>query len=352
MVAMQAFNTELYRILQLEAFRDRIPYGEPTLVEFGGKPFGDYHASRVLPGYDPDVKAGIIRDVYSELSSRALGGAVITIAVHAKDILLPPDGRRPGARIRGDYGITYDQEVLRMTDEARSLHNIPISNVAITSLPGQLSHQNAELLGVFKQALKQDFDVVRTLPEIDRYPDIHPGKVVGELTKADPISSAKTSELVVSPGGGSGKFSVAVTGIAHKLLSGLNPHYIKFETFPVFHLPVNHPLNIAFLAATVDLGNELVLLENGETNYDKDVGNFRLLKTLLSQFPSTPSPMNDFELPTDMGVNVIEKGIVNHDAVARACNAEVARRRARYEGEVASGYENPSILSRMTVIGR
>ena len=345
-----AFNTAAYREAQVNAFSQNIPDARPTIIEFGGKPFGDYHASRVLPGYDPDVKAGIIRDVHSELSRRTIGGTCITIAVHAKDILSPPDSRRPAARIRGDYGITYDAELFRMTGEARQVHRIPIANVAITSTPRKLSPQNEEMIGEFRKKLDQEFDTVRILPEIDDYPYVPQSKVVSELTQAQPIAAIPQSELIVSPGGGSGKFSVAVTELAHKLNQGESPHYIKFETFPVFHMPPRHPLNRAFIAATVDLKNELVELDNGLTNYDKDVGNFSLLQTLLKAFPNVKTPMRFFENPTDMGVNVIETGIRDEVAVAEACRVEVERRIARYTREVDEGKELAITLDRIAEV--
>lgn len=342
----EAFDTAKYRDSQVEAFLERIPQGKPTVIEFGGKPFGDYHASRVLPGYDPDVKADIVRTVHGELDTRAPDGSVITMAVHAKDILARPDGRRPAARIRGDYGITYGEEVFRLSEEARTRFGIDVANVAITSTPAMLSDIGREYLSAFQQRLAHEFNTVRVLPEIDGYPHIPVMKVVGELTQAEAITSPDESELIISPGGGSGKFSVAITEMAHKLTANRNPHYIKFETFPVFHLPVDHPLNVAFKAATVDLGNELVRLNNGETNYDKDVGNFQLLKTLLAAFPDLETSLRAYNEPTDMGVNVIEKGIIDAKAVGEACRSEIRRRVERYLREASNGQEDDDVASR------
>lgn len=339
----EAFDTNRYRDRQVEAFLGRIPYGKPTVVEFGGKPFGDYHASRVLPGYDPDVKADIVKAVHSELATRSKGGAAITMAVHAKDVLARPDGRRPSARIRGDYGITYGEEVFRLADEARTRFGIYIANVAITSTPLALSDVGSEYIQLFQQRLEEEFSVVRVLPEIENYPDVHPDKIVSELTKVQPITAPEESEIIVSPGGGSGKFSVAITELAHKMSRNEAPHYIKFETFPVFHLPVDYPLNVAFKAATLDLANELVQLSNGDTNYDKDVGNFRLLQALIKEFPEINTALRDFKEPTDMGVNVIESGISDHKMVEIACFEEVCRRIARYQKEADNGEEDEDV---------
>mgnify|MGYP000867219912 CR=1 FL=1 len=343
-MAETAFDTARYREQQVAAFSARIPFDSPTVIEFGGKPFGDYHATRVLPGYDPDVKAGIIRSVHSELSSRSLGGAVITMAVHAKDLLAHPDGRRPNARIRGDYGVTYDVEVFRMAEEARNRFGIDIANVAITATPRVLSKTGDDFIRSYSEKLGEEFDKVVILPEIAGYPYLPPENVIGELTSAEAIAKPYQSELVVSPGGGSGKFSVAVTEIAHKLKAGVSPQYIKFETFPVFHLPTTHPLNKAFIAATADLANELVELDNGETNYDKDIGNFALLQNLLAAFPDVQTPMRSFGRPTDMGVNVIESGIVDAEAIRAACDQEIVRRTRRYLAEIIGGNESQIAL--------
>lgn len=328
------FDTEKYYTHQVDAFIDRIVPDCPTIIEFGGKPFGDYHASRVLPGYDPDIKAAIIRDVYLEI-----GNSVVAMAVHARDILAAPNGRRPSRRIRGDYGITYDQEALRMTDEARRVHGIELSAIALTAMPHVLSAENSDYIASYTQRLSKEFDVVRVLPEIPHYPNIASSTVVEDLTKAKPLTTADQGLIIISPGGGSGKFSVAITEIAHKLAWNVAPNFIKFETFPVFNLPADHPLNRAFAAATADLGNQIVKLSSGETNYDKDVGNLALLQTLLSEYPQIRTPMAGYMQPTDMGVNVIETGIIDSSLIEKACTEEISRRIKRYREEVSAGNE-------------
>lgn len=334
------FDTSRYYEAQVAAFSERIIPDHPTVIEFGGKPFGDFHAARVMPGYDPDIKAAIVRDVHQEL-----GNNVITMAVHARDILVAPNGRRPGKRIRGDYGITYEEEALRMADEARHQHDIPISAIAITATPSLLSSENADFLDLYTERLKRDFDTIRLLPELPAYPHIASGEVVESLTRTEPITEGAQSVMVVSPGGGSGKFSVAITEMAHKLARNHIPNFIKFETFPVFNLSPTHPLNRAFVAATADLGNQVVELGNGMTNYDKDIGNFTLLRTLLGEFPNLITPMAFYKEPTDMGVNVIEAGIIDEELVATACKLEIKRRIRRYEAEVANRSEHQGTVA-------
>lgn len=333
------FDTAKYYETQMERFQERILPDQQTVIEFGGKPFGDYHASRVLPGYDPDIKAQIIKGVHEEL-----GNNTLAISVHSRDILAAPDGRHPTRRIRGDYGVTYDEEVLRMTEQARDEFDISISAAVVTATPQLLSEDNEEFIASYSEKLGRDFDIVRVLPAIEGYPRIPANRISSELTQEQAVSEPDQSIVVLSPGGGSGKFNVAVTEIAHKLKAGKTPNFIKFETFPVFGLPADHPLNRAFIAATADLANELVLLDSGQTNYDKDVGNFSLLKSLLGQFPHAKTVMHDYSEPVEMGVNVIESGITNEAIVVQACFGEMERRIERYQREIANGQESSATL--------
>lgn len=338
----EAFSCERYLEAQMHAFGARIADG-PNVVEFGGKPFGDHHASRVLPGYEPDIKATILRELRGEL-----GDATIALTVHGQDILTQPDGRRVSRRIRGDSGLTYDDEMKRLVEEADTRFGLPISAAVIAAVPDTLSEENADYLGTYVESLGTVFDAIHTLPAIAGYPFLEVTGVVDQLTSKPAITKSDRSLIVVSPGGGSGKFGVAVSEIAHKLQAGEAPNFIKFETFPVFGLDPSHPLNLAFLAATADLPNQLLVVGGDVpfTNYDKDVENLQLLKTLLTQFPDNPTSAHEFEIPTDMGVNVIEKGITDEQAVWEACRKEIQRRIARYQGETARGVESAETVQR------
>lgn len=335
------FDTDRYFTEQMTRFQDRIPQEGSTIIEFGGKPFGDYHAARVLPGYNPNIKAEIIQSLAHEL-----GSASLVFAINARDILEKPDGRRVSKRIRGDSALTYDEELLRITDQARGEFNLPVSDAVLTVVPGSLNEQNKDFLGTYTERLREHFNRIHTLPMILGYPNaISPKSTVDALTEAPPITD-DGSLIIMSPGGGSGKFSVAITEIAHSLSHGIVPTFIKFETFPVFDLPATHPLNLAFLAATADLSNQLVELPNGTTNYDKDVQNLTLLRQLINQFPDLDTSKLQFDLPNDMGVNVIDQAITDETVVARACQVEISRRILRYEQEVAHGDEAPETLDR------
>lgn len=344
------FNNDIYLDLQMDAFRDRLDMSVPNIVEFGGKPFGDYHAARVLPGYDPDAKAYIIGNLLDEM-----GPTRTAVVVNAQDIIGQPDGRRTAQRIRGDSSLTYDNEVLRMTDEAREVHSLPITDVVVAATPRQLSLPNQVFIERYIKRLGNYFDNVHVKHAIDGYPDIPPFELPDRLLDDDPICNTDESLLIMSPGGGSGKFGVAVTEIAHMLDANIVPNFIKFETFPVFRLPQKHPLNMAFLAATADLPNTLttVLDKNEElTNYDKDVENLFLLRSLLVCYPEIDTTRLEFSLPTDMGVNVIDAAITDDQVIARACSNEIIRRIARYKREVLEGNESQATTDRtITLLG-
>lgn len=339
---MNAFNTNKYLDKQLAAFDAKMQASDqPLVIEFGGKPFGDYHAARVLPGYNPDVKAEILHNL-----AQNLGNVSITMAINAQDVLANPDGRRNTKRIRGDTGLRYDDESIRLVHQARDEFDIPVNSITLAVTPDSVSDENAEYIETFGNKVRQndiDFAITRKVPN---YPNVAQADIIRELTTTPALSTPDQHSLILSPGGGSGKFGVAIGELAHKLVAGINPNFVKFETFPVFKLPMDHPLNLAFLAATADLPNELLRTKSGLTNYDKDVENLRLLQTLLAATERTDSPMHSFNEPTDMGVNVIEQGIVDMGAVNDACYQEIIRRCQRYINENSVGDEQLATIAR------
>lgn len=337
----QAFHAQTYHDAQMAAFADRLGQGSHQIIEFGGKPFGDHHAARVLPGYDPDIKARILKEL-----TVSLDDVSIAMSLHAQDVLHAPNGRRISQRIRGDSGLHYDEEVVRLARQAHDEFDLPVDTVVLTALPEVLSPENQDYIEEYSQSLAAEGLAVRSIRALSGYPFLDVGLVREALTQAQPITDSQNL-IVVSPGGGSGKFGVALTQVAHLLEAGHNPNFVKFETFPVFKLPIEHPLNTAFLAATADLPNILIETSTGKTNYDKDVENLALLKTLLSHYPSLDSPLHDFIEPTDMGVNVIESGIVDHEAVVKACMVEITRRLMRYKSEHQRGEESVETIERV-----
>jgi uncharacterized protein (UPF0371 family) len=335
-----SFDTNAYYTAQMQHFEMRVSKGDSQIIEFGGKPFGDFHAARVLPGYDPDIKARILGDLTLEL-----GNVSIAMTLHAQDVLCAPDGRRTAQRIRGYTGLRYDSEVIRLADQSRNTFGLPLETVVLTSVPSSLSAQNIEYINEYTERLVSEGLTVKKIGQIAGYPWIEVNNIIDTLTQFEPVSE-QDHLIVISPGGGSGKFCVAATDIAHRLIRGGNPNFIKFETFPVFSLPTSHPLNVAFLAATADLPNELVTTVDNQTNYDKDVQNLSILKAVISHFPNLNSPLRNFTDPTDMGINVITEGIVNSDAITNACLKEIIIRIKRYSTELENGDEDESTVAR------
>lgn len=334
------FNTDVYTQMQVGRFKDGIRgySGGPTYIEFGGKPFGDFHAARVLPGYDPDCKA-------SMLESLALLAKIVMV-VNARDVLPEPSGRYPRGRIRGDSSLRYNDETIRIVEQARQL-GMTINDVVLSVTPYALQDTDKLLVEQFREDLANRGIQLRMHYEVPGYP--HPNVLndaAAVFGRNDVIAEAGRHLVVFSPGGGSGKFGVILSELYYALMRGEAPNFMKFETFPVFGLPADHPLNLAFEAATADLENTVIDLASGETTYDKDVENFRLLQEVYRRFGATDHPVVRMHNPTDMGVNVIEQGIVDMNRVVRACGREIVRRYERYVAEHAAGDEKPSTVER------
>ncbi len=334
-----SFDNQKYLDLQTQAFKSRLSEAKgPIFIEFGGKPFDDRHASRVLPGYNPDNKAHILK---------ALNPFVqIVMVVNAKDILPPPYGRTLKGRIRGDSGLRYDSETIRLVERARKL-GFKINKVVISVTPITQDSVVLNKIEEFRQRLNKIGARLIIHYENSSYPDENLLDKVGEpFSRDEQILKPNESLIVFSPGGGSGKFGVVLSEIYHSLKRDENPSFIKFETFPVFHLDANHPLNLAYESATADLGNKVISLGTNLSNYNKDIENFRLLKKTFSLFKIGKNSINQMESPLDMGINRIETGIIDMKLVTKACREEIIRRITRYEAEVSTGDEKISTLER------
>jgi len=335
-----AFDNDLYLKLQFEAFDKKQKENDGlTFFEFGGKPFGDNHAARVLPGYDPDLKAKLLNKLEKI--------AKIVIALNARDILSFPYGRTLKGRIRGDSGLRYDDEVIRLVLESNN-KGFKISEVVLTCVPVESNKIIDSEIEQFRKKLEKNGISMKINYEIGKYPDVisikNPTSV---FVKNDRIAENRNL-VVVSPGGGSGKFGLILSEIYFAISSGINPNFIKFETFPVFNLGTEHPLNLAFEAATADLKNKTKEIKGG-TNYNKDIENFLLLKRLLREMKYKGS-LSKLNSPLDWGVNVIEKGIKNMELVKIACKEEIYRRKERYKNEIKEGFEREATLNRVNNI--
>ena len=302
------FDNQRYTQLQSARIRERIDqFGGKLYLEFGGKLFDDYHASRVLPGFAPDSKIRMLKKLSDSVE--------ILIAINASAI--------EQSKKRGDIGITYDEDVLRLTDAFRS-EGLYVGSVVITQYAGQ------EAANLFRERLQSLGIRVYLHYPIEGYPHNIEHIVSPEgYGKNDYVETTRPLVVVTAPGPGSGKMATCLSQLYHEHLRGVQAGYAKFETFPVWDLPLKHPVNLAYEAATADLSDVNMidpfhLSAYGVTtvNYNRDVEIYPVLETMfcriLGQCP--------YKSPTDMGVNVIRSCIVDEDAVCDAAKQEIVRR--------------------------
>lgn len=304
----KAFDSQKYLKIQKDKILERISQFEGKLyLEFGGKMFEDFHASRVLPGYDPNNKIKLLTELKDHVE--------IIIAVNAANIA---DNKE-----RLDLGITYDQEVFRLIDAFREL-DLYLGSVVIT----QYQHQPAA--DSFRQALTRHGIPSYLHYPIDGYP-VDVEKIVSAegLGKNDYIQTSHNLIVVTAPGPGSGKMATCISQLYHDNLHHIRSGYAKFETFPVWNLPLTHAVNRAYEAATADLEDVNMIdpyhLETygiQAVNYNRDIEIFPVLKQLLIKIQGS-CPYNS---PTDMGVNMVGFCIIDNDAAIEASKQEILRR--------------------------
>ena len=302
------FDNEKYLKMQSEHIRERIgKFDNKLYLEFGGKLFDDYHASRVLPGFAPDSKLRLLK----ELSDQA----EIVIVISAKDI--------EKNKVRGDLGITYDTDVLRLIQTYRD-QGLYVGSVTIT----QFSGQESALL--FKNRLENMNIPVYLHYIIPGYPSNIPLIISEEgYGKNDYIETTRPLVIVTAPGPGSGKMATCLSQLYHEHKRGIHAGYAKFETFPIWNLPLKHPVNLAYEAATADL-NDVNMIDPfhleayGETtvNYNRDVEIFPVLNTIFEKIYGE-SP---YKSPTDMGVNMAGNCICDDEVCREASKQEIIRR--------------------------
>ncbi len=304
----QGFDNDKYLKMQSERIRERIDkFGGKLYLEFGGKLFDDYHASRVLPGFQPDSKLKML------LTLKEQAEIVIVISAEALE----------KNKVRGDLGITYDLDVLRLIDAFRSVE-LFVGSVVLTHYSGQSQAVQFE-----NKLNNLGIKVYRHYP-IAGYPyDVQ--HIVSDegYGKNEYIETSRSLIVVTAPGPGSGKMATCLSQLYHDNKRGIKAGYAKFETFPIWNLPLKHPVNIAYEAATADL-NDVNMIDPfhleayGETtvNYNRDVEIFPVLNNIFEQiYGSSP-----YKSPTDMGVNMAGCCIYDDEAVCRAANMEIVRR--------------------------
>ena len=302
------FDNQKYLEMQSQHIRDRIAkFGDKLYLEFGGKLFDDYHASRVLPGFKPDSKLQMLMQLKEE--------AEIVIVISADDI--------EKNKVRGDLGITYDLDVLRLIDVFRS-RGLCVNSVVLTRFADQPTAVN------FENRLTENGIHVYHHYSIPNYPTDVDLIVSDEgYGRNDYVETSRRLVVITAPGPGSGKMAVCLSQLYHEHKHGIKAGYAKFETFPIWNLPLKHPVNVAYEAATADL-NDVNMIDPFHmeayhiptVNYNRDIEIFPVLNTMFELILGE-SP---YKSPTDMGVNMAGNCIVDDAAVCEAANQEIIRR--------------------------
>lgn len=328
----EGFDNSLYVKKQAEYIKERIAnFGNKLYLEFGGKLFDDYHASRVLPGFDLNAKIKLLQQ-FSE-------SAEIVFCINAADI--------EKNKIRADFGITYDKDVLRQIDNIRNM-GLYVSSVVITQYRGQVGAD------IFRNKLELNGIKTYLHYPIDGYP-MNINYVVSEegFGKNDYIETTRPLVVITAPGPCSGKLATCLSQLYHESKRGIEAGYAKFETFPIWNIPLKHPVNLAYEAATADLKDVNMIdpfhLEAyGKTavNYNRDIEVFPVVKNMLTRIMGKEL----YKSPTDMGVNMAGYGIVDDDIVKEAAKQEIIRRYFKACCDYKLGRVDEETVSRIEMI--
>lgn len=327
----KGFDNDKYVKLQSEKIRERFKLFDKLYLEVGGKLFDDSHAARVLPGFRNDVKINMFKELKDDLE--------IIFCINAGDI--------ERNKVRGEYGITYDNEVLKLINNSKEM-GFSVNSVVITLYNNQISADK------FINKLNRNGIKTYIHTFTKGYPTDVDTIVSEEGYGANPyIETTKPLILVNAPGPGSGKLATCLSQIYHENLKGVNAGYAKFETFPVWDLPLKHPVNLAYEAATADLKDVNMLdpfhLEKYNikaVNYNRDIELFPVLKSILSKV----SKKDIYYSPTDMGVNVIGKCITNNKVVEEAATKEIVRRYYNEKNNYKLGLSDADSYKRIKLI--
>jgi uncharacterized protein (UPF0371 family) len=330
------FDNEKYLKEQSQAILDRVSkFGDKLYLEFGGKLSYDYHAARVLPGYDPNVKIKLLQRLKDKIE--------IVFCVSAKDIAK--------GRMRGDFNITYDVATLRAMDDLRD-YDLPIAAVTINRFSGETAALQ------LKAKLERRGIRVYTQSDIEGYPNDVELIVSKQGYGKNPyIETRKPIIVITGAGPGSGKMATGLSQLYHDHQAGRVSGFAKFETFPIWCLPVSHPVNIAYEAATADIADfnlvdpfHLAAYDKTAVNYNRDVENFPILSRIIERILGSGEETPDYRSPTDMGVNCAAAGIVDDEVVRQAAKQEIVRRYFRYNWEYRIGIERKETIDRAKAI--
>ena len=333
MTRRTGFENEKYLDEQTAAILERVgQFDNKLYLEFGGKLLYDYHASRVLPGFHPNVKMQLLRKLKDK--------ADIILCIYAGDI--------ERKKIRADFGIPYDTDALKLIDDLRRW-DLDVLGVVITRFQDQPSAQ------LFKNRLERRGVRVYTYRYTQGYPsDVD--RIVSDdgFGANEHIETRKPLVVVTAPGPGSGKLATCLSQLYHDHKQGIRSGYAKFETFPIWNLPLKHPVNVAYEAATADLRDynlidpfHLDTYDQKAVNYNRDVEIFPVLKRILERITGKASV---YQSPTDMGVNRAGFGITDDEVVRDASRQEIIRRHFRYSCEFMLGLVDKETVQRAALL--
>ena len=326
------FDNDKYLKIQSEHIKERIAqFGNKLYLELGGKLFDDHHASRVLPGFEPDIKLRML--------SQLRDHAEIVIVISALDI--------EKNKVRNDLGITYDMDVLRLREEFQK-RGFLVSSVVITHYNGQMS-ADAYRARLERLGIRSYYHYI-----IEGYPT-NVGLIASDegFGHNDYIETTRPLVIVTAPGPGSGKMAVCLSQLYNEHKRGIEAGYAKFETFPVWSLPLKHPVNIAYEAATADL-NDVNMIDPfhleayGQTaiNYNRDIEIFPVLNALFESIYGT----NPYKSPTDMGVNMVGFCISDDEVCCEASKNEIIRRYFTALNRLATGEGTESEVNKIALL--
>ena len=327
------FDNEKYLEEQTSAIRDRMNrFSDKLYLEFGGKLLFDYHASRVLPGFDPNVKMRLLHQIQDQ--------AEVILCIYAGDI--------EKKKMRADFGITYDADALKLMDDLADW-GVPVKAVVITR------YQDQPAAKAFKSRLENQGVAVHTHPFTRGYPTEVETVVSREGYGANSyVETEKPVVVITGPGPGSGKLATCLSQLYHDHRGGLHSGYAKFETFPIWNLPLKHPVNVAYEAATAELKDvnlldhfHLEAFDEKAVNYNRDLEAFPLLTRIMEKITGEPA---FYASPTDMGVNRAGFGIVDDQVVREAGKQEIIRRYFRYACEHAMGLVDEATVQRIDLL--
>ncbi len=328
----EGFDNDKYLKLQSQKIKERISlFGERLYLEFGGKMFDDFHASRVLPGFAPDSKIKMLIELRDE--------AEIIMSINTEDI--------EKNKVRGDLGITYDLDILRLIDAFRG-YGLLVSAVVMTR------YKSNPVADAFKRKLENLGLKVYKHYDIQGYPHNIP-LILSEcgFGKNEYVETTRSIVIVTAPGPGSGKMATCLSQIYHESKMGRKSGYAKFETFPVWNLPLSHPVNLAYEAATADLADvnmidpfHLEAYGSLAVNYNRDVEVFPVLRSMLTGILGECP----YKSPTDMGVNMAGCCIYDDKAVSDAAKGEILRRHYNALCERRKGSDNEPEIDKIGIL--